>query len=43
MIGILKNGRKVKIKRIIPDWNQVQSIDDQIFALWKFEVIYSSK
>lgn len=38
MIGLLKNGQKVKIKSIIPDWNQVQSIDDQIFVLREFEV-----
>lgn len=41
MIGILKNGQKVEIKRIIPDWNQVETVDNQKFALWEFEVIYS--
>lgn len=42
MIGILKNGQKVEVKKIIPDWNRVETNDNQIFALWEFEVIYSS-
>lgn len=42
MIGLLKNGQKVEVKKIIPDWNRVETNDNQIFALWEFEVIYSS-
>lgn len=42
MIGILRNGQKIEIKKIIPAWNQVEAIDEQIFALWEFDVIYNS-
>lgn len=42
MIRILRNGQKIEIKKIIPAWNQVEAIDDQIFALWEFDVIYNS-
>ena len=42
MIGLLKNGQKVEVKKIIPDWNRVETNDNQICALWELEVIYSS-
>lgn len=43
MLGKLKSGKLVEVKRIVPDWNQVEAIDGTFYYLWEFEIIYNSE